>query len=162
MRVPALIHEREENNMWKIAVGCDPNAQKEKEAIIAFIEKNGLGEVTDFGSEDPVYANVAIKVGEEVAAGHFDRGVLLCGTGLGVSIAANKVKGAYAALLTDVYSAQRARLSNDANIACMGAFTTGPKVREELIKAFLTNEFVPGCSSQPKVDRYHEYDQNRE
>ena len=108
----------------KIAIGCDPNAENEKKALMKFIEDKGLGEVTDFGSEDPIYANVAIKVGEAVAAKECDRGILLCGTGLGVSIAANKVKGAYAALLTDAYSAERARLSNDANIACMGAFTT--------------------------------------
>ncbi|MDO4489681.1 MAG: RpiB/LacA/LacB family sugar-phosphate isomerase [Lachnospiraceae bacterium] len=145
----------------KIAIGCDPNAQKEKEDLIAYIQKNGLGEVTDFGSEDPIYANVAIKVGEVVASGEFDRGILICGTGLGVSIAANKVNGAYAALLTDAYSAERARLSNDANIACMGAFTTGAKERELFTKIFLTNEFVDGCSSQPKVDAFRTYDANR-
>ena len=150
-----------EENYMKIAVGCDPNAQQAKEEIMAYIVKNGLGEVTDFGSEDEIYANVAIKVAEEVAAGNYDRGVLLCGTGIGVSLAANKVQGAYAALLSDVYSAKRARLSNDANIACLGAFKTGNKLREELIHAFLTCEFVPGCSSQPKVDRYHEYDAQR-
>ena len=111
----------------KIAIGCDPNAENEKQALMKFIEDKGLGEVEDFGSTDPIYANVAIKVGEAVASKEFDRGILLCGTGLGVSIAANKVKGAYAALLTDAYSAERARLSNDANIACMGAFTTGSK-----------------------------------
>lgn len=145
----------------KIAIGCDPNAQDAKEKMIKFIESKGLGEVTDFGSDDPIYANVAIKVGEAVASKEFDRGILICGTGLGVSIAANKVKGAYAALLSDVYSAKRARLSNDANIACMGAFTIGDKLREELAEAFLTNEFVPGCSSQPKVDAFVEYDNNR-
>ena len=75
--------------------------------------------------------------------------------------AANKVKGAYAALVSDVYSATRARLSNDANIVCMGAFTTGAKVREMLVDAFFTNEFVAGCSSQPKVNAFREYDQNR-
>ena len=146
----------------KIAIGCDPNAQTAKEDIIAFIEKKGYGEVTDFGSEDPIYARVATKVGEAVASKEYDRGILICGTGLGVCIAANKVKGAIAATVSDVYSAQRARLSNDANIICMGAFTTGAKVRELLVDAFLTNEFVPGCSSQPKVDAYVEYDMNRE
>ncbi|MBQ6233844.1 MAG: RpiB/LacA/LacB family sugar-phosphate isomerase [Clostridia bacterium] len=145
----------------KIAIGCDPNAQKEKEALIAYITKKGYGEVTDFGSEDPVYAHTAVAVGEAVAAGKFDRGVLICGTGLGMSIAANKVKGAYAAVVSDVYSAERARLSNDANILCLGAFTTGAKVREQLTDAFFTNEFVPGCASQPKVDAYHEYDAHR-
>ena len=137
----------------KIAIGCDPNAENEKQALMKFIEDKGLGEVEDFGSTDPIYANVAIK--------EFDRGILLCGTGLGVSIAANKVKGAYAALLTDAYSAERARLSNDANIACMGAFTTGSKERELFTQIFLTNEFVPGCGSQPKVDAFRKYDMER-
>ncbi len=145
----------------KIAIGCDPNAEKEKQDLIKFIESKNLGEVTDFGSEDPIYANVAIKVGEAVANKEFDRGILLCGTGLGVSIAANKVKGAYAALLSDAYSAERARLSNDANIACMGAFTTGSKERELMIQIFLTNEFVQGCGSQPKVDAFRKYDMER-
>ena len=113
----------------KIAIGCDPNAQSAKEELIRFIESRKLGEVTDFGSDDPIYANVAIRVAEAVATGKHDRGILICGTGIGVSLAANKVKGAYAALLSDIYSAKRARLSNDANIACMGAFTIGNKLR---------------------------------
>ena len=145
----------------KIAIGCDPNAEAAKKELIAFIEKKGLGEVADFGSDDTVYANVAIKVAEAVARGEYDRGILICGTGIGMSIAANKVKGAYAALVSDVYSAQRARLSNDANIACMGAFTTGPKVREQMVEAFLKNEFVKGCASQEKVDAYVSYDKKR-
>ena len=144
----------------KIAIGCDPNAQAAKEEVIKYIESKGYGEVTDFGS-DPIYAHTAVKVAEAVAAKEYDRGILICGTGIGVSIAANKVKGAYAALISDVYSAQRARLSNDANIACMGAFTTGNKVRELLVDAFLGNEFVPGCSSQPKVDAFVKYDNER-
>ena len=142
----------------KIAIGCDPNAQVAKEEIIKYIKKEELGDVTDFGSEDVIYARVAIKVAEAVAAKEYDKGILICGTGIGVSLAANKVKGAYAALLTDVYSAERACLSNNANIACMGAFTTGSRVRELLVKTFLTNEFVEGCSSQAKVDEYVKYD----
>jgi ribose 5-phosphate isomerase B len=147
--------------MMKIAIGCDPNAQEAKEELIKFMEGKGYGEITDFGSDDPIYANVAVKVAEAVAAKEYDRGILICGTGIGVSISANKVKGAYAALLSDIYSAKRARLSNDANIACLGAFTTGKKVREELADAFLTNEFEEGCSSQPKVDAFVEYDNER-
>ncbi|CUX26230.1 RpiB/LacA/LacB family sugar-phosphate isomerase [Clostridium sp. C105KSO13] len=145
----------------KIVIGCDPNAQEAKEELIKFMEAKGYGEITDFGSEDPIYANVAVKVAEAVASKKYDRGILICGTGIGVSISANKVKGAYAALLSDIYSAKRARLSNDANIACMGAFTTGNKLREELIDAFLTNEFQEGCSSQPKVDAFVSYDNAR-
>lgn len=144
----------------KIAIGCDPNAEQAKQDLIKFIRNRELGDVTDFGSDDPVYANVAVRVGEAVAAGEYDRGILICGTGIGVSIAANKVKGAYAALLSDIYSAKRARLSNDANIACMGAFTIGNKLREELTEAFLTNEFMPGCSSQPKVDAFVKYEKD--
>ena len=63
--------------------------------------------------------------------------------------------------MTDAYSAERARLSNDANIACMGAFTTGSKERELFTQIFLTNEFVPGCGSQPKVDAFRKYDMER-
>lgn len=145
----------------KIAIGCDPNAEEAKKALIQYIRGKNYGQVTDFGSEDPIYANTAIKVAESVASKDFDRGILICGTGIGVSIAANKVKGAYAALVSDVYSATRARLSNDANIICMGAFTTGSKVREELVDAFLSNEFVEGCASQCKVDAFVQYDYKR-
>ncbi len=113
----------------KIAIGCDPNAQQAKEELIKFMEDKGYGEIKDFGSEDPIYANPTAAVEKLLLPASIDRGILICGTGLGVSIAANKVKGAYAALLSDVYSAKRAGLSNDANIACMGAFTIGNKLR---------------------------------
>ena len=95
-----------------------PRKKKKRSSNLSPIKDNG--EVTDFGSEDPIYANVAIDVAEAVAAKEYDRGILICGTGIGVSIAANKVKGAYAALVSDVYSAQRAKLSNDANICVSG------------------------------------------
>jgi len=87
----------------KIAVGCDPNAEEFKQQLIPFIEKLGH-EVTDFGSDDSIYANVAIEVAENVAAKKFDRGILFCGTGIGVMLAANKVKGAYAAVVGDAYT----------------------------------------------------------
>ena len=142
----------------KIAIGCDPNAENEKQALMKFIEDKGLGEVEDFGSTDPIYANVAIKVGEAVASKEFDRGILLCGTGLGVSIAANKVKGAYAALISDAYSAVRAEKSNNANIACFGAFTLGEKVMESLLRIWLSAEYQDGTPSAPKVQRIVAYE----
>lgn len=144
----------------KILFGCDPNAFEMKQNLMKVAEKLGH-EVIDRGSDDPIYANTAIAVAEAVAGGEADRGVLVCGTGLGMCIAANKVKGAYAALLSDVYSAQRAVLSNNANIACMGQFTIGPKLSEELLKTFLTLTFDPNSSSARKVNRYHEYDETR-
>lgn len=146
--------------MYTVAIGCDPNAAAAKKDLIEMLTKKGYS-VRDFGSEDPIYANVAIAVAEAVAKKEYDRGILICGTGIGVSISANKVKGAYAALLDDVYSAERARMSNDANIACFGAFTIGIKLMEKLALTFLTSEFTPGCASQPKVDRFVEYDLNR-
>ena len=147
--------------MMKIAIGSDPNAVEEKYRLIEFIKKSDLGEVTDFGSDDAIYANVAIEVAKQVSDKNFDRGILLCGTGLGMSIAANKVKGAYAALISDIYSAKRAVLSNNANIACVGAFTIGDKLREELIDAFLTMEFDERSPSKEKVDAFVSYDMNR-
>lgn len=144
----------------KLIFGCDPNAAALKQDLTALAEKLGH-EVEDYGSDDPIYANTAIRVAEAVAAGQAERGVLVCGTGLGMSIAANKVQGAYAALLTDVYSAQRAVLSNDSNIACLGAFTIGTKLAEELLKTWLGCRFEPGCASQVKVDRYKTYDQEQ-
>ena len=75
----------------KLAFGCDPNAAELKKALIAKAESLGH-EVTDFGSDDPIYANVAADVAHAVAEGKYDRGVVVCGTGIGVSLAANKVK----------------------------------------------------------------------
>ena len=147
--------------MMRIAIGSDPNAAEEKYRLVEFIKRNELGEIVDFGSDDVIYANVAIEVAEQVADKKFDRGILLCGTGLGMSIAANKVKGAYAALISDIYSAKRAVLSNNANIACMGAFTTGEKLREELIYAFLTNKFDEKSASNAKVNAFVAYDRKR-
>lgn len=145
----------------KIAFGCDPNAAELKKTLMRLCD--GLGhEIMDFGGEDPIYANTAIRVAESVASGENERGILVCGTGLGMSIAANKVKGAYAALLSDVYSAQRAVKSNDSNIACLGAFTIGDKLACELVKTWLSCEYDAGTPSQPKVARYKEYDRLRE
>lgn len=139
-----------------IAIGCDPNAAQAKAAILQMLQQKGYT-VKDLGSDDVIYANVAFEVAEAVAAGQYDRGILICGTGIGVSLAANKVKGAYAALISDVYSAERARKSNNANIACFGAFTTGIKLMEKLAEVFLTSEFEEGSPSQPKVDRIRQY-----
>ena len=141
----------------KIAIGCDPNATEYKKMLIPFVESLGH-EVTDFGSDDPIYANVAIEVAEAVAAKKFDIGILFCGTGIGVMLAANKVKGAYAAVVSDVYSAQRACLSNNCNIITLGAQVTGYKLAEEVIRAYLAETYVYNERSGKKVDRIVEYE----
>ena len=144
----------------KIAIGCDPNAEAFKQELIPFIQ--GLGhEVTDFGSEDTIYANTAIRVGEAVAAKEFERGILICGTGIGISIAANKVKGAYCALVTDVYQAQRAQLSNNANLIAMGSQVLAIELAKCLVKEYLANTFDPASRSLPKVARITQYEEEK-
>jgi ribose 5-phosphate isomerase B len=115
-------------------------------------------EVLDLGSDDPIYPLTAIKVAEEVVAGRVDRGVVLCGTGIGVSIAANKVPGAYCALLGDIYQAQRATLSNNANMIAMGAQVVGIEVAKCLLAEYLSHQFDPESRSGPKVAAICEYE----
>lgn len=141
----------------KIAIGCDPNATQFKKDLIPFIESMGHT-VKDFGSDDPVYANTATALAEAVAGGECDRGILVCGTGLGVAIAANKVKGAYAATVCNVYQAQRAELSNHANIITMGAQVTGIEVAKMMVKEYLSSTFDPNSRSAPKVEKIKEYE----
>ncbi len=139
-----------------VAIGCDPNAAVLKDVIISQLK--GLGYIIkDFGSEDPIYARVAFAVGEAVAAHEYDRGILLCGTGIGMSIAANKVSGIYAALCSDTYSAERAIKSNNANILTIGAFTTGVEVAKQIVKIWMESIWQPGTTSEPKVACYVEY-----
>ncbi|WP_319476346.1 RpiB/LacA/LacB family sugar-phosphate isomerase [Marispirochaeta aestuarii] len=145
----------------RVAIGCDPNASDLKDYIKSCLDEWGY-EYTDMGSEDPIYANVAFKVGEAVARGEYDRGILLCGTGIGVSIAANKVPGIYAALCTDVYSAERAVKSNNANVMTMGAQTIGPIIAREMVKTYLQADWEPGTRSEPKVQAYVDYAKKHE
>jgi ribose 5-phosphate isomerase B len=139
-----------------VAIGCDPNAAALKDVIIS--QLNGLGYIVqDFGSDDPIYAKVAFAVGEAVAANKYDRGILLCGTGIGMSIAANKVPGIYAALCTDTYSAERAIKSNNSNILTIGAFTTGIEVAKQIVKTWMEARWQTCTGSEPKVASYVEY-----
>lgn len=141
----------------KIAIGCDPNATEYKKTLIPFIE--GLGhEVVDFGSDDPIYAHTAIALGEAVAAGECDRGILICGTGIGVCIAANKVKGVYAAEVNNIYQAERAQLSNNANVITMGAQVIGIELAKSFIKEYLKSSFDPNSRSGCKVAAISEYE----
>lgn len=129
----------------KIAIGCDHGGYLLKPDVIETIE--GLGhEVLDLGtcSLDPVdYVDFAANVARTVASGEADLGVLTCGTGIGMSIAANKVTGAYAARAEECYSARMARLHNGANILCVGGRTVGPELAKEVITVFLTTEPSP-------------------
>ena len=144
-----------------VASGCYPNASALKEIIIAQLKSFGH-EIKDFGSDDPIYARVAFSVGEAVAAGKYDRGILLCGTGIGMSIAANKVPGVYAALASDTYSAERAIKSNNANVLTIGAFTTGVEVAKQIVRVWMESEWKTGTPSEAKVAAYVEYGKNHQ
>ncbi len=142
--------------MKKVAIGSDPNAAGLKQVLKQHLEAMGYT-TEDYGSDDPIYANVAFAVAEAVAAGKHDRGILLCGTGIGVCIAANKVPGAYAALCSDAYSTERARKSNNANIMTLGAQVVGPELAKTLVTIWMQSEYVPGGRSEAKVQRIVAY-----
>lgn len=143
--------------MKSIALGSDPNAAELKEIIKGQLAELGY-EWEDYGSDDAIYANVAIRLSEDVAAGKHYRGILLCGTGIGVCIAANKVEGARAALCSDAYSTERSIKSNNANIMTMGAQVTGPELAKLLVTIWLRSEFDEKSASAPKVQRIIDYD----
>lgn len=141
----------------KIAFGGDPNAAELKSVLVEEAKRLGH-EVVEFPSDDPIYANVAVAVAKHVVEGGADRGVLVCGTGIGVSIAANKVSGAYCACVTDVYQAQRATLSNNANLISMGAQVVGPETAKVLLQEYLKHSFDPLSRSKDKVARICEFE----
>jgi ribose 5-phosphate isomerase B len=139
----------------KIIIGSDHIGFPLKANLKGFLENLGH-EVLDVGCEDEAdlvdYPDVASKLAESVARGEFNRGVLICGTGIGMAIAANKVPGVRAALCHDVYSAERARKSNDAQIITMGAQIVAPTLARELLSHWLESEFEGGRSA-PKVEK---------
>lgn len=144
----------------RIVFGCDPNAEYFKNQLMEFVK--GLGhEVTDFGSEDPIYANVAIRCAKATADGDFDRAILVCGTGIGMSIAANKVRGAYAACIHDIYQAQRAELSNHANVITMGSQVLGIELAKAMVREYLSCVFDPSSRSYCKVQRIIDYEKEQ-
>ncbi|WP_078392885.1 ribose 5-phosphate isomerase B [Shouchella patagoniensis] len=128
----------------KIAIGSDHNGYEFKEKIKAFITEELGYEVEDFGChscDSTDYPSVSFEVAEKIAHKVYDRGILICGTGLGVAIAANKYKGIRAATTHDVYSAERAIASNNAQIITMGAQVIGIESGKKIVKAYLGLNF---------------------
>ena len=136
----------------KIVVGSDHGGYDLKEALRRRLEEEGH-EVQDVGCHgEPVdYPDIAVALCKVVTGGEAEFGILCCGTGIGISMAANKIKGAYAAVCHDIYSTQRSILSNDANILCMGALVIGQKTAEELVRLWLPLRFDPSSPSAAKV-----------
>ena len=141
----------------KLAIGCDEAALDLKEIIKThLVDQNQVSvEIVDFGvySTEPMdYPDIAVKVAEAVAQEECERGILLCGTGLGMAIAANKVSGIRAATCHDVFSAERAQKSNNAQIITLGARVIGPELAKMVVSAWLVSEFSGGGSTR-KVDK---------
>lgn len=143
----------------KLAIGCDEAAYSLKSEIMKHLDSIGA-EYEDFGAgpgEVVLYPDVAIAVAEAVARGDFERGILVCGTGIGMAITANKVPGIRAAVCHDPFSAERSRKSNDAQIMCMGERVIGVELAKLLVDIWLKCDFSGGGSA-PKVDRIMEYE----
>ena len=146
----------------RIAVGADHLGLPLKDSVKAHLESVGH-EVVDFGVTDttPVdYPDVAVEVAEAIADGRFERAVLVCGTGIGMAMTANKVPGVRAANVADPYSAERARASNDAQVLCLGARVVAPHVADILVDHWLAAEFQGGDSTR-KVDKIRALDEAR-
>ena len=144
----------------KIALGCDHGALALKTALIPHLEKKGY-EVKDFGTytmdscDYPDFAGAAAKA---VAAGECDKGIVLCTTGIGVSITANKVNGIRCALLSDVMSARMTREHNDTNMMAIGAAVTGQMLAFEIIDTWLGTEFSGEARHQRRIDKVMAYE----
>lgn len=131
----------------KITIGCDHGAVQLKEEVKMVLKELGNIEVTDVGTfgTDPVdYPDIAESVCADVTSGKSDRGIVLCGTGIGISMAANKIKGIRCALCADVYSAKMAREHNDANVLALGGRVTGFGPAGEIVRAWVKGEFAGG------------------
>lgn len=144
----------------KIVIGADHFGLPLKNIIRDYLREKGY-EVDDMGvnTEDPVdYPDIGAAVAERVSKGEYDRGVLVCGTGAGMAIVANKVPGVRAVCATDPYTAERARASNNAQIITFGSQITGPAVAKKLIDIWLESEFQGGRSA-PKVAKIEQLDE---
>jgi ribose 5-phosphate isomerase B len=140
-----------------IAIGSDHAGYKLKEEIAKFLQKEQYN-FTDFGtcSPDPVdYPDIGEQVAEGVASGKYDRGILICGTGIGISIAANKVPGIRAALCSNTFSARSSIEHNNANILALGERTTGPGVALDIVKIWLNTVFPGETRHKNRIDKIH-------
>ncbi len=137
-----------------LAIGCDHGGVSLKKEIIKYLEANSIA-YKDFGTyteESCDYPDIAVKVCDAINSKECDKGVLICGTGIGISMAANKIHGIRAALCHDYFSAKYTRLHNDSNIIAFGARVIGPGLAIELLDIFLNTEFEGG-RHQVRVDK---------
>jgi ribose 5-phosphate isomerase B len=137
-----------------IAIACDHGGYELKQEILQYLEKQQIP-YQDFGCDSteavdyPIYAR---KVTTAIKSGQYDKGILICGTGIGISIAANKVPGIRAALCSDCFSAEATRLHNDANILALGGRVVGPGLAVKIVDTFLHTEFSGEERHQRRID----------
>lgn len=139
----------------KIAIGCDHGALELKNKVAAHLKQRGF-EVEDVGTytlDSCDYPDYAAKAARLVASGECERGIVLCTTGIGVSIAANKIKGIRCALLGDLMSARLTRQHNDTNMMALGAAVTGEGLALEIVDTWLDTEFSKGERHQRRIDK---------
>ena len=130
----------------KISIGCDHGGLEHKDAIVAHLKERGF-EVKDSGiyeNHSVDYPDIAVKVCADITSGECQRGILVCGTGIGMSLAANKVKGIRAAAVSEHFSAKYTRLHNDSNVLCLGGRVIGVGTALELVDLFVDTEFEGG------------------
>lgn len=145
-----------------VAIGSDEAGYDLKEQLKVHLAASGV-EAIDYGcpSHAPVdYPDVALALAQDIAAHKADRGILICGTGIGMAIAANKVPGVSAAQAHDAYSAQRARKSNNAQIVTLGARVIAPELAKTIVDIWMASEFEGGNSAR-KIDKIAAYDLTR-
>ena len=146
----------------KIAVGCDHGGLEHKNAIAEHLKERGF-EITDFGIDENKsvdYPDIALPVAQSVASGENDLAILVCGTGIGMSLAANKVKGIRAAVCSDHFSARYTRLHNNANILCLGGRVIGIGTALELVDVFVDTAFEGG-RHQKRIDKITAIEQSQ-
>lgn len=149
---------------WRIVVGSDDAGYAYKEQLKQALQEDPrVSEVVDVGVDadgNTDYPHIAVEAGRLIVDGGADRGLLICGTGLGMAIAANKVRGIRAVTAHDGYSVERSVLSNDAQVLCMGARVIGIELARHLVDIWLDLEFDPESRSGPKVRSINAYDEN--
>jgi ribose 5-phosphate isomerase B len=144
--------EKKTNNRKRLAIGSDRSGFPLKTAVVDYLATRDDIEVTDFGlasaDENEPYDGQAPKVARAIQAGHADLGILICGTGQGMGIVANKFKGVYAVVADTIFAAERGKIINDANVLTMGGWITAPFLGVQITKAWLDAKFTVGMDDR--------------
>jgi ribose 5-phosphate isomerase B len=155
-------HQADSTKGLRLVVGCDDAGLTYKDVLKADLEKDDrVASVVDVGvsaDENTAYPHVAVQAAQMIADGHADRALLVCGTGLGVAISANKVAGVRAVTAHDSFSVERSVLSNDAQVLCMGQRVIGIELARRLAREWLGYAFDPSSASAEKVKAIGEYE----